>query len=49
MRYLTIVSTGASLTIKSRYANIFVCIDCENNRSLNKIVCDNSLKFAQRD
>ena len=38
MRYLTIVSSVASLTIKSRYANVFVFIDCENNQFLNKIM-----------
>ena len=29
-------SSVASLTIKSRYANIFVFLDCENNQFLKK-------------
>ena len=30
------VSSVASLTIKSRHANIFVFVDCENNQFLKK-------------
>ena len=30
------ISSVASLTIKSRYANISVFIDCENNQFLKK-------------
>ena len=33
---VVVTSSVASLKIKSRYANIFVFIDCENNQFLKK-------------
>ena len=36
LEWYTVFSSVASLTINSRYANIFVFIDCENNQFLKK-------------
>ena len=37
VQLVLIISSVASLTIMSRYANIFVSIDCENNQFLKKL------------